>query len=105
MTQACTDCRDAPNSRATCAFGTPSSTCRTARYLCSVTQSAEAPTVSSLTERASNQTVNQLLNPSRMCRTPVVQHVLNLYIDNLGQTVGQADRVVQSRHAGIGAGG
>ncbi len=47
----------------------------------SVTQSAEPPTVSSLTERASNQTVNHLLNPTRMSRTLVVQHVLNLYID------------------------
>jgi hypothetical protein len=97
MTQACTDCRDAPNSRATCAFGTPSSTCRTARYLCSVTQSAEAPTVSSLTERASNHTVNQLLNPSRMCRTPVVQHVLNLYTDNVQWWVPESYRALGPR--------
>lgn len=82
MTHERTDCRDAPNTRATWLLETPSSTCKTARYLCSVTQSAELPAVSSPTERASNQTVKNLLNPSRMSRTPVVQHVLNLYIDS-----------------------
>lgn len=48
---------------------------------CSITQLAEFPAVSSLTERASNQTVKDLLEPSRISRTPIVQHVLNLYID------------------------